>query len=166
MHGQMESRTDAGLPQVKPIAMADESIYAKLEELVEGRASGDMLLETMGFGVVNPVTWQSANTLQHADLNYVQRSICGDRFARIGTDITERMICAEKPGKDSCLGDSGGPLVLYNRGDDAAQHLLVGLTSFGSPTRCADPNFPGVYSNLISMRSFIMAVAEAIEKGT
>lgn len=54
-------------------------------------------------------------------------------------EITDRMICAGTTGKDSCTDDSGGPLVLNNI-------TQVGIVSWG--IGCAEPNFPGVYTNL------------------
>eukprot|EP00873_Tetraselmis_striata_P003309 jgi/Tetstr1/423573/TSEL_014245.t1 len=152
--------------RVQTVTIADESVDSELQRLTEGRSNGGKLLVTMGFGVVDTASWRSATVLQHADLNFVERSTCGARFARTKTDITTRMICAQKPGKDSCMGDSGGPLVLYSRGDGPEQHLLVGITSFGSPTSCADPNFPGVYTNLSIMRNFILQVAAVIDQAT
>lgn len=50
------------------------------------------------------------------------------------------MICAGIPqgGKDSCQGDSGGPIVIDKK--------LVGIVSWGNG--CAQPGFPGVYTNI------------------
>ena len=60
------------------------------------------------------------------------------------------MICAAVPGggKDFCSGDSGGPLV--------AGGLLFGIASWG--ISCALPYFPGVYSNVANLKSFITQV--------
>ena len=41
--------------------------------------------------------------------------------------ITEDMLCAGSPGKDSCGGDSGGPLTVKESG----QHTLAGVVSWG-----------------------------------
>ncbi|CAH2237274.1 jg11240 [Pararge aegeria aegeria] len=62
--------------------------------------------------------------------------------------ISKRMICAGVPegGKDSCQGDSGGPAV----GDGPIQ---LGIVSFG--VGCARPGYPGVYSNVSSLRNWI-----------
>ncbi len=57
------------------------------------------------------------------------------------------MICAavDGGGKDSCQGDIGSPLVSNN--------LLVGIVSWG--VGCGKPGFPGVYSNVAALRSFV-----------
>jgi trypsin len=57
------------------------------------------------------------------------------------------MICAGVTGggKDSCQGDSGGPLVVGDR--------QVGIVSWG--VGCAEADYPGVYSNIATLRSFV-----------
>jgi len=62
--------------------------------------------------------------------------------------ITARMLCAyvEGGGKDSCQGDSGGPAVVDGP-------LLVGIVSWG--IGCARPNYPGVYTRVSSVYSWI-----------
>ncbi|MEM7156708.1 MAG: serine protease [Myxococcota bacterium] len=63
--------------------------------------------------------------------------------------ISERMLCAAGPSKDSCQGDSGGPL-LANVGED---NVLLGIVSWGYG--CADPQFPGVYTDAADYREWI-----------
>ena len=55
--------------------------------------------------------------------------------------ITEDMMCAKAPGKDSCQGDSGGPLTV-KEGD---QHSLVGVVSWS--LGCAEVSKHGLASN-------------------
>ncbi|XP_049809290.1 trypsin delta-like [Schistocerca nitens] len=77
----------------------------------------------------------------------VERSECN---AAYGGRITERMICAgeKEGGKDSCQGDSGGPLVVGS--------TQYGVVSWG--TGCAYPGYPGVYSNVPAVRSWITEI--------
>ena len=60
-------------------------------------------------------------------------------------------VCAGYPqgGKDSCQGDSGGPFIV----PDGAGWLLVGIVSWGQG--CAQPNAPGVYSEVAALAAFI-----------
>ena len=76
----------------------------------------------------------------------VSQEECNNAYAESG-GITENMICAAAPGggKDACQGDSGGPLAVDGK--------LAGIVSWGAG--CADALYPGVYSNVASLRSFI-----------
>ena len=58
------------------------------------------------------------------------------------------MICAGVTGggKDACQGDSGGPLVVGDK--------LVGIVSWG--VGCAEARYPGVYSNVATLRSLLL----------
>jgi trypsin len=79
-----------------------------------------------------------------------------DCKAKYGTQrISETMICAASPGRDACQGDSGGPLVFL--GASPKEDTLVGLVSWG--LGCADPNYPGVYTDVSSVRSWIERVS-------
>jgi len=57
------------------------------------------------------------------------------------------MICAAVTGggKDDCQGDSGSPLVVGGQ--------LAGIVSWG--VGCADAEYPGVYSNVATVKSFV-----------
>ncbi|XP_072920990.1 transmembrane protease serine 6-like [Hemitrygon akajei] len=69
-------------------------------------------------------------------------------------NITEQMICAgvAEGGRDACQGDSGGPLLCQDEGSRA--WLLAGVVSFGRG--CGRPHQPGVYTQTMSVRNWIM----------
>ena len=77
-----------------------------------------------------------ARVLMKVEVPVVSDEDCRDAYGQ--SDITDSMICAGLPegGKDACQGDSGGPLTcgLY----------LDGIASWGYG--CAEPGFPGVYT--------------------
>jgi len=79
--------------------------------------------------------------LQEVDLIVTSQQECKEAYGKIYT-ITENMICAKAPGKDSCQGDSGGPVV-YKRGDT---YELAGVVSWG--IGCARPSRPGIYTDV------------------
>ena len=98
-----------------------------------------------GWGTLTP-GGSLPSQLQAVEVFITPRAACDRAYADYD-GITDNMICAAVPGggKDACQGDSGGPLVV--RG------LLVGVVSWG--IGCAEADFPGVYSNVAPLRSFI-----------
>lgn len=100
---------------------------------------------TAGWGTLSS-GGSSPTVLYKVSVPIVSRTSCR---ASYGTSaITNNMICAglTAGGKDSCQGDSGGPLV------DSSK-TLVGLVSWGQG--CAQANYPGVYSRVGSLLTFI-----------
>ncbi|KAF5283117.1 hypothetical protein FQA39_LY17424 [Lamprigera yunnana] len=85
----------------------------------------------------------SPSVLYAVDVEEFTNADCNNAYG----SITDRMICFGAPGKDSCQGDSGGPLV------DVSNREQVGIVSWGYG--CADPNYPGVYSNVYNLKSWI-----------
>lgn len=88
--------------------------------------------------------------LRFVDVDLVESNQCRRAYSQV-LPITRRMICAARPGRDSCQGDSGGPLVGYAAEEGPAR--LYGIVSWG--LGCANPNFPGVYTNVAAFRSWI-----------
>ena len=100
---------------------------------------------TLSSGGVQP------NVLQKVDVNTRSNGQCTDSSTayRPG-DITQAMICAAAPGKDSCQGDSGGPLVTREAGN---YYSLIGVVSWGFG--CAQSNAPGVYARVTDQLAWI-----------
>lgn len=115
--------------------------------------NGDEMMVVMGFGITQVGDIQSSSdTLQVGTVNYVANDVCeqasspGVKEAYEGL-ITDDMLCAHSVGHkavDACQGDSGSPL--FVKGSVAWQDVQVGVVAFGY--RCADPDFPGVYTRV------------------
>ncbi|KAK7794879.1 hypothetical protein R5R35_010571 [Gryllus longicercus] len=115
-------------------------------ELASSAPLSGTLAVVTGWGLTN-VGGSSPNTLHFLKLPIVSHSAC-DSFYGSGL-ITARMLCAGYPagGQDACQGDNFGPLV--------AGGVQVGIVSWGYG--CALPNYPGVYTNVANLRSWITA---------
>lgn len=91
-----------------------------------------------------------SNQVRSVDVPVVSRHKCSDDYADEAS-ITSSMFCASEPGsKDACSGDSGGPLVYNNE--------LCGIVSWG--IGCAQALYPGVYTSVRAVRSFIKAAIQ------
>ena len=99
-----------------------------------------------GWGTLASGSGALPRQLQVVSVPIVSREECNKAYEAYG-GITVNMICAGVPsgGKDACQGDSGGPLVVDGK--------LVGIVSWG--TGCAEPLYPGVYSNVATLKSFV-----------
>uniref|UniRef100_U5EZJ4 trypsin n=1 Tax=Corethrella appendiculata TaxID=1370023 RepID=U5EZJ4_9DIPT len=115
-----------------------------LPEQDEPVADGTLCIVS-GWGNTQSVT-ESRASLRAAQVPSYNQNECDRAYRQYG-GITDRMICAgyTAGGKDACQGDSGGPLVAGNK--------LVGVVSWGYG--CAVPNYPGVYSRVASVRTWI-----------
>jgi len=85
--------------------------------------------------------------LMEVDVNTITNTKC--RAAYSPSEITDSMICASNPGKDSCQNDSGGPLIT----DEGGYYSQIGVVSWGDG--CAHPDYPGVYARVTSAERFI-----------
>ncbi|XP_046457686.1 trypsin-1-like isoform X1 [Daphnia pulex] len=110
----------------------------------------------------------SSQVLLHAEKAIISNSQCQEIYGE--ANITTRMMCAYRPGKDSCQGDSGGPMVIEsndldenntikaankpvgNRKKDC-QWIQVGIVSWGDG--CARKGIPGVYARVTSFLPWI-----------
>ena len=84
--------------------------------------------------------------LQDVTVTVTSNDKCGE-YPR--DEITDKMMCAHNPGKDSCQGDSGGPLVTAING----RYTLIGVVSWGYG--CALPDYPGVYARVTTVLDWI-----------
>jgi len=94
--------------------------------------------------------------LRFVDVDLVEPDQCRRAYRQV-LPITQRMICAARPGRDSCQGDSGGPLVGFPAEEGPAR--LYGIVSWG--LGCANPHYPGVYTNVAAFRNWIEAQVAA-----
>ncbi len=99
--------------------------------------------KTLGWGVVDTIGFNFADTLQEVDVRFVTNSICDNALSYDGKIFPE-MLCAgvDTGGEDACGGDSGGPLIA----DEDGTWVLAGITSWGNG--CGDPDYPGVYARV------------------
>nr|XP_012218765.1 PREDICTED: trypsin-1-like [Linepithema humile] len=76
----------------------------------------------------------------------IDQKVCQEIYAHHRI-VTSDMLCAgyTTGGKDTCQGDSGGPLV-YNG-------VQIGIVSWGA--QCASVGYPGVYTRVSAIRSWI-----------
>ncbi|XP_009954248.1 PREDICTED: transmembrane protease serine 5 [Leptosomus discolor] len=108
-----------------------------------------------GWGYTRPDQAQVTETLKEALVPLIGTKRCNSSCMYAG-ELTARMLCAGHPrGKiDACQGDSGGPLVCR----DESVWRLVGIVSWGQG--CAEPNRPGVYTNVAQLLPWIYRTTE------
>ncbi|XP_031623267.1 trypsin-4-like [Contarinia nasturtii] len=121
--------------KIQPIALPDADISIK---------DGEISLVS-GWGATQNST-ESNKMLRAVYVPIINQQTCNKAY---NGKITDRMICAGYEQGDSGFGDSGGPLSLKRNG----VWILVGTVSWGAG--CAQPNYPGVYGRVSSVRSWI-----------
>jgi secreted trypsin-like serine protease len=107
-------------------------------------------LTASGFGVTK-VGGKAVPGLLKVDVPFVSRDICNKKQS-YDDAITDGMICAGDPDKDSCQGDSGGPLTYHPLKDDVVQ---IGIVGWGD--KCGVVNKYGVYTRVTAYRDWITA---------
>lgn len=134
---------------------------------LDGASGSPIGLQVSGWGDTRTaqscgpaVSSSYACVLQRALVQPVDKATCLDDYD--GGFVAALTYCAAysgPPARDACQGDSGGPLV--DPGDllepDPADDVLMGIVSSGRG--CADPAFPGLYTDVSapSIRAFIDA---------
>jgi len=93
---------------------------------------------------------ESSSVLLKVSLSMLSTETCMKNI-NIGSKITNNMLCAYTPGKDTCSGDSGGPLNWED--NNTSQVYLVGIVSFG--IGCAKDGYPGVYTKVTNYLNWI-----------
>lgn len=146
VHPNYNSKTidyDIALLQVDGTIQLNSNVQPV--KLATSEPKAGTIVTVTGWGALK----QGGSTSSHlmkVSLPIVARSECQNAYKNYNT-ITNRMICAgyTQGGKDSCQGDSGGPMV--------AGGTLYGIVSWGY--KCAQPKYPGVYTNVANLRSWI-----------
>uniref|UniRef100_A0A8C3WD74 tissue kallikrein n=1 Tax=Catagonus wagneri TaxID=51154 RepID=A0A8C3WD74_9CETA len=97
-----------------------------------------------GWGTTSSHQSNFPKVLQCLNITVLSEDRCKKAYAN---QIDATMFCAgDQAGRDSCQGDSGGPVVCHG--------TLQGLVSWGD-SPCAQPNRPGVYTNLCQFTKWI-----------
>jgi hypothetical protein len=128
---------------VQIIPLASSANYSALY-------AANTMLTVSGWGTTNS-GGSTSRYLRKVTVPVVTNANC---YALYGGGITGRMMCAGDTvngGEDSCQGDSGGPLIGQGNGN----WVQVGIVSWG--VGCADAAYPGVYTHVANLRSWVAA---------
>ncbi|KAI8893602.1 trypsin-like cysteine/serine peptidase domain-containing protein [Globomyces pollinis-pini] len=91
--------------------------------------------------------------MQEAVVPVNSAAVCTKAYPQTANVPTSFCAGYAKGGIDTCQGDSGGP-AFFNNEDGSV--TIVGLTSWGQG--CALANYPGVYSKVSALASWIKSV--------
>ncbi|XP_016994520.1 trypsin beta [Drosophila takahashii] len=122
------------------------SSTVKSISLASSQPANGAAASVSGWGTQSSGSSSIPTQLQYVNVNIVSQSRCASSSYSYGSQIKSSMICAAASGKDSCQGDSGGPLV--------SGGVLVGVVSWGYG--CAASNYPGVYADVATLRSWVI----------
>ena len=123
----------------------DPSAYAPIQLISDSAHDDDGTHAiTMGWGALASGGISPDNLME---VEIVVDDSCGNYPE---DEITDKMLCAGAPNKDSCQGDSGGPLIIKTT-DSIFE--LIGVVSWGYG--CADPQYPGIYAKVWAVKDWI-----------
>ncbi|MFF0447860.1 serine protease [Streptomyces sp. NPDC004609] len=108
-----------------------------------------------GWGAASEGGAQQRHLLK-AQVPFVSDASCRRAYPRL---VAAEEICAgyTQGGVDTCQGDSGGPMF---RKDNTNAWVQVGIVSWGEG--CAQPNYPGVYTEVSTFASAIRSAAATL----
>ncbi|KAM7354830.1 seminase-like [Cochliomyia hominivorax] len=110
--------------------------------LCSQRPGNNEYVRISGWGITSETNQLPPNQVRTVNVRVISKANCSKSYAGKAY-ISSTMFCASVPGqRDSCSGDSGGPVV-YNG-------QVCGIVSWGFG--CGREEFPGVYTNVASMR--------------
>jgi len=128
--------------KVGPVCLPDE----------KHRPRSTSKVMAIGWGKQGAWDKGGSKTLQKVNLNLYSTKKCKEIYEELEETMRIFMnnLCTlNTDGRDACSGDSGGPLVYKENG----KYYQVGITSWGKG--CADPRYPGVWTDVISMEKWI-----------
>jgi secreted trypsin-like serine protease len=135
----------------------DRAIRLPALPLTSGTGNDGGPFTVMGWGQTAEDSPVQERRLRYAEVPAVADRTCAKAYRPSGvTLVAAESLCAGKRGVDTCQGDSGGPMV---RRDKAGAWVQVGIVSWG--TGCARTGFPGVYSQISTLRP---AIRKALRK--
>jgi len=133
-----------------PVSFSSKISPVCLPSNVSDNFTGEVATVT-GWGSLGGTGNQIPEILQEVNVTIITNDVCKSAPSRFyKKSISEAMLCASAPGKDSCQGDSGGPLTVVENG----RGTLVGVVSWGQG--CALPKFPGVYARVTAAMDWIL----------
>lgn len=122
--------------------------YAGLRSLPQ-----DWEFRIAGWGVINGIL-KRPGTLQDAMVDFLSDVICAG-FIKQNFNTTKwqsQMCTTSRTGAGTCQGDSGGPLLLA-KGNDPANHVQVGIVSFGLLQCIPEDGMFSVFTRVASFTS-------------
>lgn len=146
-NGELETDHDVAILELATASTQTPIAWARPSDAA--RYAPGVTSTIIGWGVTD--NGATSNKLKEATVPIVSDATCDEAYD--GAINPPTQLCAGflgTGGVDTCQGDSGGPLMVPKTGGG---FLLAGITSWGQG--CAEPDFPGVYTEVASVSDFI-----------